>query len=163
MRARTSWALGAALALSGCYSYVVVPIGSLPPGEDARVLLSNEGIVELREVAQTSDPVLAGTLVRRDDERAFFHVRIATVQEGALYTPVLQEIPVYTRNILQVERRELSRSRTALVAAGSAVAAGVLLGMIIEAYGSAPPPPGESDDARVPPDVGPWRWSVSWR
>jgi hypothetical protein len=150
--------------LSGCYSYVVVPIASLPPGQNARIRLSNEGLVEVRELAENSEPVLAGTLVRRDENRAFFHVRIATVQEGALYAPVLQEIPISTRNILQVERRELNRTRTVLVAAGSAAAAAVLLGMIIEAYGSTPlPPPGDSDDARAPTGLDLWHWGFSWQ
>jgi hypothetical protein len=152
----------AALALNGCYSYVVVPIASLPPGQDARIMLSNEGLLEVRELTDRSESVLAGTLVRRDENRAFFHVRIATVQEGALYAPVLQEIPISTRNILQVERRELNRTRTAFVALGSAAAAGVLLGMIIEAYGSTALPPGESDDARVPTGLDGWQWGFSW-
>ena len=143
--------LAAALLLSGCFTYVPTQLSTVPAGEDVRVHLTRRAVVELSELSPQIQEALTGTLVGTNGDRVTLRVPVAARQEGFFRSPILQDIPVPTSEILSVERREFSSARTGLFVAGGAGVAAIIIGMIISGSDSpdADPGPGE-EEIRIP-------------
>jgi hypothetical protein len=139
------------LCAGGCYRYVTVPLNATPDGADVRALLDPENRVQIRDMIGRDEPLLRGRLVRREAGQVFLRVRVSSVQEGALISPILQEVPISTSGILQLEQRSLSRSRTGLLVTGFGIGTALFLNMILDHYRSGVLPPDEgTDDIRIP-------------
>jgi hypothetical protein len=125
--ARKCVQVGAAVVLfSGCFSYVPAEPGTLPEGGRVRVQLTRQGFAALPEIPNQSGPRLAGTLVRRNDDQLRLRVPIKVDGPGPDFG---QEVVIPAGAIVGFERRELSRSRTAIaIAGGLATAAALYIG-----------------------------------
>ena len=66
---RAAWATNLVLVLAGCIKYVPTDFAAVPVGEDVRLVVNRERVVDLSELALEDDPVpiLQGTLIRRED------------------------------------------------------------------------------------------------
>ena len=111
--------------LSGCFSYRGAELASLPQGRQVRVHLTREGFAALPQTTDLSRPRISGTLLSRDNDQMRVRVPDVFATSG---TNATLEYVVPTRDIVAVEVRELSRTRTGLaVAAGIATAAAFYL------------------------------------
>ncbi len=138
---------GAAIALSsGCFSYKAAELGSVHQGTEVRVQLTREGFAALSDLPMESGPRLTGTLVSSDASQ--LRVRVPLAAER-LTTTVAQEFEIPAGAIVQLERRELNRTRTAIVVGGAvATVVGFYLGF---EKGN----PFKGDDPKEPETEGP--------
>ena len=127
----------AALVLStatGCFNYVPADIGAVPPGESVRLYLTRAGVDAVNEggaeeaLSFVSEPVLSGEFVRRTGDDLFLRVPTVRRQIGFHTSQLGQDIRVPAGEIVQIERQELSRSRTGLLVGGTAAA---ITGLIV--------------------------------
>ena len=111
-------AAGAMLAvslLSGCFTYRAAEIGTLQQGGQVRVHLTRQGFAALPQTTDLSRPRIAGTLLSIDND----HVRVSAPDAFAISgTNATLEYVVPMRDIVVVEVRVLSRTRTSLAVAG---------------------------------------------
>ena len=139
------------LLLTGCFSYVQAPLETVPAGTDIRVYLTRQGLAELPETLEPNGPFVEGTLVRRDAERLFVRVPLARRQEGFYATTVGQDVSLRTGEIVQLERRKLDHTGTALLAGGTTAAAVAVIVLIMEAFGDAGGPVNPTpEEFRIP-------------
>lgn len=149
------------LVSTGCYSYVPAEFDVIPVGEGVRVYLSREGVQRLREIggdvipgASGDQPVVSGTLVRRDLDEFSIRIPVTAHQEGFLQTELGQQVTLPTSVVVQAQRRKVSQVKTALAVVGStALITGVIISIIKGArqpVDSRNPP---SEDVRIPLSV----------
>lgn len=108
-----------ALLLSGCFHYRPVEPGVVPVGDEVRVLLTREGAAALpQEVPDLSGMAVRGKVMSREGDRLLLRVPVAVQREGLLTRELGRDVAIPSAQIVRVERRELSRGRTALAIAG---------------------------------------------
>jgi hypothetical protein len=139
-----------ALLFTGCFSYVAAPLETVPAGTDVRVYVTRQALADLSELLDPGSPVVRGTLVRREDERVFIRVPVAPRQQGFYVSTVGQDVILPAGEIVQLERRRLDRTGTALLVGGTAVSAAVVVVLIMDAFGR--PGRGEppTEEIRIP-------------
>ena len=118
--------VGVSLLLSGCFRYVPVQLDAAPPGNEVRVELTRVGFAELPELPNNTGPDLNGTLLRVDSDRLFLRVPVHVRLDGLVTQTVQQELAIPAREVVQLERRELSRMRTGLSIGGGLATLGVI-------------------------------------
>jgi hypothetical protein len=118
--------VGVALLASGCFRYVPVELDAAPAGDEVRVELTRVGFAELPELPNNSGPDLNGTLLRFDNDRLFLRVPVYVRLDGLVTQTVQQELAIPAREVVQLERRELSRMRTGLSIGGGLATLGVI-------------------------------------
>lgn len=124
LAARKGVQIGAAVLLfSGCFSYIPTELGTLQEGGQVRVQMTRQGFAALPEIPNQSGPRLAGTLVSRNDDQLRLLVPITV--EG-LNKTLGQQLVIQASDVVQFERRELSRTRTVIAIAGGLVTATAL-------------------------------------
>jgi hypothetical protein len=137
--------------LSGCFTYVPTPLGSVPVGEQVQVHLSPRAQIELSQRGTRVESAVRGTLAERRDNQILLKVPIATQREGFFRSDIEQDLPVPETEIVGIELRQFSGSKTALLVGGSIAGGALIVGTIIAASrdGSGPPD-GGIEEIRVP-------------
>jgi hypothetical protein len=120
---------------AGCFKYIPTELDAVPPCENVRVYVTRNVVTSIEEVIRTNDPVLNGQIVRRQDDNLFLRVPTAVRSEGFHSVPIGQDLSIPLQDIIQVERRQLDPIGTGALVAGTLGAAGVIIFMIMEAYG----------------------------
>jgi len=117
----------ASLLLSGCFHYRPLEPGVAPVGEEVRVVLTREGAAALpEEVPAFPGSAVRGTVTGREGDRLLLRVPVAVQREGLLTRELGRQVEIPAGQIVRLERRELSRGRTALAVAGGV---GALVGL----------------------------------
>lgn len=147
--------LGAALLLaSGCFSYVPVETAAVAPGQEVQVHLTRQGLAELEQLDMAGGATVRGRVVEREGDGVLLRVPITRVQEGFHSVALGQDIPIPSRAIVQIERRELNRGGTALLVGGTAaLAAAVIYFIVGEGFGDDTQEPPEPPEIRIPLSV----------
>ena len=137
------------VALSGCFSYVEVPVEAAPIGAEYRVLLTRRRLEELRDLddgglPDSGPPQVHGVLVERDASEISLRLPIASRQVGFHQAEIDRQIRVALADVVQVERQRLDRGRTALAVAGLAALGGGVVFTILDGarfWENSPEPP----------------------
>ena len=147
-----------AALLPGCFSYIPTELESVPQGRQVRVYLGREALLDFRDIVVMEEPFVTGTLMRSDGDRFLLRVPVATRRQGFLVENLGQDMFIQTDQVVQLERREINKLGTGLVAVGSTAFAGALIFMIIDGAlnGDRPPVPGDNE-ARIPIFNSTWR------
>ena len=120
----------------GCYVYVPTSPGSgLPPvGESVRVeVTENEAVrLNLSEVLPDSPTTVQGELVSHEENAVEVLVRVIDFADRSRSRDMFQRIELNPAAIVRVTRRELSRSRTFVLAGGLA---GLALSALLSGLG----------------------------
>ena len=140
----------AAVALSGCFTYVPVDRSAVAPGEEVRVFVSRTGMAELPEALAT-ERWLRGTLREWSGDGLQLGVPIARPRDGYVADDIRQDVTLPTPHVLEVERREFSRGRTAALVGGAAAlaAAGIYAITVNDGSDTDEPDPGP-EIVRIP-------------
>ena len=120
---------------AGCFKYIPSELDALPPGENVRVYVTRNVVNSIEEVTRTNDPVLKGQIVRRQADNLFLRVPVATRQVGFHSAEIGQDVEIPVGDIIQVERRQFDRIGTGALLTGTLGAAGVVIFVIMEAFG----------------------------
>ena len=142
---RSAAALAATLALvlSGCYTYTPV-IGEPPaPGDEVQLRLSTGAAVELSE--RVGQPVrsVRGEVLGADDNSLRVSVRWGAIYAGTPFEGRQDTISFREEDVVEIDRRELSWTRTGLLAAGTVAGVAILFGSLEGGNGAPGPDDGE--------------------
>jgi hypothetical protein len=141
--------LAVALASGGCFRYVAVPLASIPPREEVRVLITNDAGARLVKDLGAYTTVLDGEVASHGDSVSVA-VPILREYRGMVLEGAPQLLYLSRPEIIEVRRRQLSRSRTAFTTAAAVVG---FVGLVRGIIAIADPNPG-SDDPLPPPPAG---------
>ena len=104
----------------GCYSYHVVPVNEVAPGQDVRVRISAAEAVRLGELIERGDRSLDGRLLENSDSQVV--LGISSVTQTTALTAVqdpsgqlFQRIAVPREGLLELEVRTLDKRRTGIM------------------------------------------------
>jgi hypothetical protein len=122
-------ALVLAAGASGCYRYVPSQLGTVPPGQQVRVYVTQEALAKLTDLPATESTSLSGVLIRTEAQNVVVRLPVARRQSGFSMEVLGQDVFIPRDQILQIERRELNKPMTvvATVGASAALAGAVVL------------------------------------
>jgi len=139
-----------ALASSGCFKYAPVPLASVPPKEEVRVQVTSEAGARLVKELGTYTTQLEGEVASHGDSVSVT-VPIGREYRGQVLETANQVLYLGRSEVIDIRRRELSRTRTALATAG--VVTGFVL-FVKAIIAIADPNPDPQDPPPPPPPGG---------
>jgi hypothetical protein len=138
---------------SACYSYVPVSLGAVESKEDVRVRVTEDAAARLAKELGTFSTQIDGQLGREGADSISVGVEIDRAYRGTTIGTTTQVLFLGRSEVVEVRKREFSRSRTILVATGTAVGFGLLAAGIAQLVD----PNGPSQDQPPPPPPAPLR------
>ena len=142
---KCAWMAAGLFLCSGCFGYVATELGTVPPGEDVRVHLTQEGLGDLAEFSPGL--TMDGTFLRADGDELILRVRVTDQTVGIMTRSLGQDVTIPASRIARLERREFDRTRTWLTAGIGAAG----LASLIMSFGEGVPnpdlPPVDEDPA----------------
>ncbi|MBI4540564.1 MAG: hypothetical protein HY704_13770 [Gemmatimonadetes bacterium] len=105
-------ALGLALPLAACFSYVPAELESIAPGEMVRARVSPQGAARLEEALGDDNRLLEGEVLEKDDGGLLLSVPVSTRQWGFQMETLKQNVRVSQGEIVEVERKRFDRLKT---------------------------------------------------
>jgi len=121
--------------LSACFTYVPAELETVPPGDEVRVYLTRRALAELPEEFAPGGSYVAGSFAGQGEDSLRVRVPVSARQPGFLSMDLRQEVHVPASEVLQIERRQFSYSRTALLVAGAAGGATAIIAFITSSLG----------------------------
>lgn len=144
-------ALGAALVSSGCFRYVPVAPGAVPPGADVRVYVSRRAMADVPEELASGGAYLTGRLARATADSVLLQLPVTRADAATGTLDLRQNVFLPASEIVEVRLRELSRSRTFFAVGGAAGLGLAIVAVVIDARGNSVDDPGEGpDQIRIP-------------
>jgi hypothetical protein len=134
---------------SGCFSYAVVPLASVPPKEEVRVHITNDAGARLVKDLGIYTTVLDGAFDAHGDSVS---VTVPIVREyrGQVLEGANQALYLGRSEVLEIRQRKFSRSRTILASVG---ATALFVGLVQSIIAIADPNP-DTDGPPPPPPPG---------
>lgn len=138
----------AGAANTACYTYAPVSVGAMTETkEDVRLRVTDDAAVRLSKELGTFSTEIDGQLNGEGRDSISLGVPIDRLYRGTTIGTTTQVLFLARSEILEVRRRQLSRSRTVLFTAGTVVGFGLLAAGIVQlvdpngAPENQPPPP----------------------
>jgi hypothetical protein len=147
--------MGAALLLvslalqQGCYTYRATDVGTVEPAEEVRVTLTDRGSsIVLPGSSAVGERTVEGRFVELTPDSLVISVWIGEAYRGTPFESTYQRLPIARGDVVAVEDRQLSKARTAIVAAGGLALIVTLIDQlgvfpVFSGGGDGPPPPPE--------------------
>ena len=133
-RARGIRALGAVLLgwlTSGCFHYVPIVPAAVRQGEEVQVRISNSAAARLLPEYGTAIGQLEGQLAPEGSDSLALTILISRDFRGTSLTQVRQTMFLGRNEVVEVRRRQLSRSRTVFATAAVLSGFAVLVGAVL--------------------------------
>ncbi len=139
-------ALALVVALSGCFGYVPVLDGDPEPDANVRLRLSSQASAEISAQAGQSIRSVEGTLLQTTPDSLVVDVHWGAIYAGTPFEGRRDTLSFARSDVVEVDRREISRLRTGFVVGGLAAAAVLILRSFTGGGGeSGTPGPGPGD------------------
>jgi hypothetical protein len=145
-RALGAW-LGLAAAGTGCFTYARVPLEGVRAGENVQVRLTEAAGARLIDEFGAFTQRLEGPLAREGADSLSISVMVGREYNGMALEGMRQSLFLGRSEVVEVRRRELSRSRTALAGVGALAVFALLINGVMQTSddnpntGEPPPPP----------------------
>lgn len=140
--------IAACVTAAGCFRYVPVEAAAVDPGETVRVRFTDDASVRLVESFGRITTTLEGRARPVLPDSLVVSIWIGRDYAGTQFENVHQSVAVGLREVTAIERRELSRRRTAFAAAGAVALFAMLVQQVMlqedpnpPVGGTDPPPP----------------------
>lgn len=141
-----------ALALiSGCYRYIPIEPSAARPNEEVRIRLSPPAASRLAAEFGASTSTLNGQLRPQGPDSLGLSIQISRLAGGVALGDMRQMLVFGQSEVLDVSRREMSRGRTALAAAGVVAVFVFLVSSVIQIGDENP---GPEEPPPPPPPAG---------
>lgn len=143
--------LFAGAANTACYTYAPVSFGAVSESkEDVRLRVTEDAAARLSKELGTFSIEIDGQLAREGPDSISLGVPIDRTYRGSTIGTTTQLLFLSRSEVLEVRRRQFSRSRTVLLTAGTVVGFGLLaagIAQLVDPNGApenqtTPPPPG---------------------
>lgn len=157
-RDRVAALIVAAVLNAGCYSYVPISLGSVAAREDVRVRVTEAAAARLADELGTFSTQIDGQFAREGADSISVGVSIDKTYRGMTIGSTTQTLSLGRSEVIDVRKREFSRSRTILVSAGTVVGFGLLAAGITQLVD----PNGPSQDQPPPPPPAPVRRPIGY-
>ena len=144
--------LGAALLLSGCFSYLpVLEPAQLEPGITVRARVSPAAGARIAPLLGSSDARrLDGTLISQSTDTLIVEVPTVMADTREFGRTPNQRVSILRRELLEIEVRRIDRLRTVGLVGSAAIVAGTILYKSLQGDpGKEPLPGGGGTDALV--------------
>jgi hypothetical protein len=115
------WAVVVA-AMPGCYSFVPVGVEAVSPGENVRARITAEASGKLPEAVPSDNRLVEGELLERRDDGFTLFVPTTVRQQGFYSESLHERVWLSSADVIDLERRELDRPRTYVLAGVGAAA-----------------------------------------
>ena len=119
---RTGLILVLLLTISGCARWVPAQLGTVPPGTDVRLRLSEDGAAQLAEMTGAGAAEVTGELLQWEPEVLMSTALAPTA--GRLDPGLRRRLVLDPDNVVGIDVREVDRTRTGLLVGGVVAAAG---------------------------------------
>jgi hypothetical protein len=129
---RAVGALVAPAVFAGCYTYSVIDVAGAKPGMDVRARVSMATASQIGPSLGVSDArLISGAVV--DNQRDALTLKVPTVAAGTMgmQDGLFQQILINRGDVLELESKQLDRTKTRLVVGAAIVAAAVVTATII--------------------------------
>lgn len=142
-RRRAAVAALVALALgSGCYRHVAVPLESVQPSERVRVAVAPDAAERLEEALGSRPGAVTARITERSPDGVALLVPSARGRIDRGTHDLFQQVRLAPNDVVFVQRLQLDRGRTGLLAAGAAaLTAAVIVGIFSGEAGGTPSMP----------------------
>lgn len=148
---RTGLALFLLVTVAGCYSYIPVIGEDLTAGDEVRLRLSAAASLEVSERVGQPIRSLEGPLLRETPDSLRVDVGWGAIYAGTVFEGRRDTLQFHRSQVLEVDRKQFSRSRTGL-AIGAATAAIVAIVIQVRGGRGGQPRPGPDDPTfGIPP------------
>lgn len=137
----------AGLANTACYSYVPVSLGTVQSKEDVRVRVTEAAATRLSKELGAFSIEIDGQIAHEGPDSVSVGVSIDKSYRGTTVGTTTQTLFLGRSEVVEVRKREFSRSRTVLVSAGAVVGFGLLAVGIAQLVD----PNGAPDNSTTPP------------
>jgi hypothetical protein len=132
----------------GCYVYRSADAGAVEPNEEVRVTLTDRGSsTVLPGSYATGQRTVEGRFTELTADSLVISVWIGEAYRGTPFETTYQRVPIPRLDVIEVENRQLSKARTAIVAAGVVA----VIVTMIDRLGVIPIFNRGSDDGQLPP------------
>lgn len=132
MRVTRSLLLIAGLSLSGCVQYTPVELAAIPPGEEVRVTVTDEGALRLaRRLGRITNDVTASVAAHASDSLAVT-IWLGRDYPGTDFANVRETVVFPRYEVVGLRRRELSKWRTAALSAAALAGTFILADQIFQ-------------------------------
>lgn len=128
-------ALALVLVFVGCFAYVPVTGEDPSTGSDVRLRLSNPAAVELSDRVGTVVRSVEGPLVGATPDSLVVDVGWRALYAGTVFEGRRDTLSFHRTEVLEIDQRQLSRTRTGLLGAGF-IAAAILVVRSLSGGGS---------------------------
>jgi hypothetical protein len=143
--------LAAVVCAPGCFKYQLVEAGTVRPQEEVRVLLTDDAALRLASHYGAIARRLDGQLTPAGTDSMLLAVWIGRNYVGTSFENARQNLSLGRREVMEVRRRQLSVSRTAIVSASVLGMLGVVINRI-GFLGNPNPPVGQPRGDAPDPD-----------
>lgn len=138
---------------AGCYRYVPVTLGAVAPKEEVRVRVTTDAAARLSTELGSYSTEINGAFTQEGPDSVSVGVTIDRQYRGTTVGTTTQLLFLGRAEIVEVHRREFSRTRTVLLTAGTAVGFGLLVAGVMQLFN----PNGSADEKPMqppPPQMG---------
>jgi hypothetical protein len=132
---------------TACYSYVPVSLGTVASKEEVRIRVTEDAAARLAKDLGTFSTEIDGQFAREGADSVSVGVAIDRAYRGTTIGTTTQVLFLGRSEVVEVRKREFSRSRTILVSAGTVAGFGLLaagVAQLVDPNGPSqnqPPPP----------------------
>ncbi len=139
--------LSIGLIATGCYRYVPVQLATVDPKEDVRVFVTDAAAARLSSTLGTYSTSLDGRFAREAQDSVSVSVSVARMYRGQVMESGWQTMFLGRGEVVQVHRRELSRTRTVALGVGGVAMFALLANSVVQwldpnpSSNEEPPPP----------------------
>lgn len=125
----------AALLLSGCYSYQVVPTDALRPGTQVRAHITGEEVDRIGSIVGFETRDVEGRVDRTGTDGLMLVVPAQTASTGSEVRRFYQRVDLPWNSIMEVQERRLNKTKTYALVAAAVAGVGVLTAWTFGALG----------------------------
>jgi len=153
--ARAAAAAPFLMSAVGCYRYAYVPLPQAPVGQEVRVHVSAPGLARLtdrqKDDLALTKPTIEGQLVSASSQEIMLAVSVP-VESSATRVDMRQRLLIPAGDVLQVERRQIDRTKTTLLAVGTTAVVGAVIWRSVRGkFGGSTTEPGpQQSENRLP-------------
>jgi hypothetical protein len=148
----------AGAANTACYTYAPVSFGAVADKEDVRLRVTEDAAARLAKELGAFATEIDGQLGHEGRDSVSLGVPIDRTYRGTTVGTSTQVLFLARSDVLEVRRRQFSRPRTVLVAAGTVVGFGLLAAGITQLVDPNGPP--DNSTTPPPPPASPARRAV---
>ena len=135
-----------AMGSGGCHKYVPVQVATVDPQEDVRIVVTESAAARLSQDLGLYTTSLQGRLRQEPPDSVSIAVPVTRVYQGRLVDSGRQVLFLGRSEVVRVDRRELSRTRTVAVGVGAVAVFGLIVNSVVQwldpnPSGEEPPPP----------------------